>query len=81
MPLSPRSTTLTTDFLDDFAAFQRLVVDDAGLFAQPQNAPTTDDFVTLAIELGALRGLTFDAGDVRTALLAALRAWIKRNIA
>jgi len=81
MPLFPRSTTLTTDFVDDFAAFQRLVVDDAGLFGRLQNAPTTDDFVTLAVELGALRGLTFDAGDVRAAFLAARRAWIERNVA
>jgi hypothetical protein len=81
MPLSPRSTALTSGPADDFAAFQRLVVNDSELFARLQNAPTTDTFVDLAVELGATRGFAFDADAVRASLQAAHRAWIERNVA
>ena len=81
MSLSPRSFVLTSGSADGFAAFQRLVVNDPGLFARLQNTPTTEDFVVLAIELGATHGFTFDADDVRASLQAARCAWIERNLA
>jgi len=81
MPLSPHPIAPASDPVDDFAAFQRLVVNDAELFARLENASTADAFVALAIELGAVRGLAFAADDVRTALQAARRAWIERNVA
>jgi hypothetical protein len=81
MPLLPRSIALTSGPVDDFAAFQRLVVNDAELFARLENTPTTDAFVALAVELGGMHGLAFGADDVRTGLQAARRAWIERNVA
>jgi hypothetical protein len=80
MPLSPRSTAVTSGPVDDFALFQRLVVNDSGLFARLQNAPTPDAFVDLAVELGTARGFGFGADDVRASLQAARRAWIERNV-
>lgn len=56
-----------------FAEFHRLVVQDAALHAQLQNAPTPEAFVALTTEAGAVRGFGFGAEDVRTALQAARR--------
>jgi hypothetical protein len=65
---------------DAFAAFHRLVTNDAELFARLQNASSTEAFVGLVIELGAQRGLNFEAEDVREVIHAARRAWIERNV-
>jgi hypothetical protein len=81
MPLSPRSIALTSGIAGGFAAFHQLVLNDSELFAQLQNAPTTDTFVDLAVELGAARGFVFDAGEVRASLQAARIAWIERSVA
>lgn len=80
MQLLPSSTALTSGPADDFATFQRLVADDAELFARLQNTPTTEAFVVLAVELGATHGLAFSADDVQASLQAARRAWIERNL-
>ena len=63
-----------------FAEFHRLVVADAALHAELQNAPTLDAFIALAVTAGAARGCTFAAAEVSEALRAARRAWIERNI-
>jgi hypothetical protein len=82
MPLSPRSIALTSGgAINGFAAFQQLVLNDTALFAQLENAPTTDTFVDLAVELGVAHGFAFEADDVRASLQAARRAWIERNVA
>ena len=54
-----------------FAEFHRLVVQDAALHAQLQNALTPDAFVALTTAAGAARGFAFGAEDVRAALQAA----------
>jgi hypothetical protein len=81
MPLSTHSITLTSGTVDGFAAFQQLVVDDAALFSRLENAPTTDAFVDLAVELGIARGFVFGADEVRASLQVARCAWIERNVA
>jgi hypothetical protein len=80
MPLLPRSIALTSGPVDGFAAFQRLVVNDAELFARLENTSTPDAFVAFAVEIGASCGLAFGADDVRAGLQAARRAWIERNV-
>lgn len=63
-----------------FAGFQRLVVSDTALFEQLAAVCAPDAFATVAVQLGAERGLVFTADEVRAALHAARRAWIERNL-
>ncbi|HXC02724.1 MAG TPA: Nif11-like leader peptide family natural product precursor [Opitutaceae bacterium] len=81
MPLPSHPIAPTSGMVDGFAAFQQLVVNDSALFARLQNAPTTDAFVDLAVEVGAARGFAFGADDVRASLQAARCTWIERNFA
>ena len=64
-----------------FAAFHRLVIDDAELFAQLQNFASTEDFAARAVELGAARGLKFSSDDVLETLQIVRHAWLERSLA
>ncbi len=62
----------------DFESFRRLVLQDLQLQAQLRDESDQQEFIALAVRLGAERGCHFTAEEVTGALLAARRAWIER---
>ena len=62
----------------NFERFGELVLEDRGLHAQLRATPHEEAFVTLAVRLGADRGLDFSAPVVRAAVQEKRRAWLER---
>jgi mannose-6-phosphate isomerase-like protein (cupin superfamily) len=60
---------------ESFAAFREVVLGDERLQAQLRGATDPAAFATLAVELGAARGLRFGEEDVRSAMMRGRQAW------
>jgi hypothetical protein len=73
--------TMNAPASSEFLEFQRRVVQEEELFARLAQVTDPAAFATLAVQLGAERGFSFGAEEVRGALLAARRTWMERHIA
>lgn len=62
----------------DFEAFRRLVLQDVRLQTQLAGEPDQQQFIALAVRLGAERDYSFTADDVFQAIHAERRAWFER---
>jgi Nif11 domain len=60
--------------------FRELVLADRELHDQLRAAATRQDFIALAVRLGAERGCVFTAAQVEAALREQRRAWLERWI-
>lgn len=62
----------------DFESFRRLVLQDPDLQARLRDEPDHEQFIALALRLGAEHDYQFTAEDVLNAIRAARRVWIER---
>ena len=62
----------------DCVRFGNMVLDDQGLYLQLRATQGENEFVKLAIQLGAERGCFFTPGTVTSLIRERRRAWLER---
>lgn len=62
----------------DFESFRRLVLQDLSLQVQLRDEPDQQNFIALAVRLGAERDCHFTADDVLKEIQTSRRAWFER---